>query len=230
MNLARQARCLLRARRHAVLSTISQAVAGYPFGSVVPYVLDAEACPIVLVSRLAEHARNIGVDPRVSLTIIADGADVQQSGRVTYVGRALRLDPPGSAGERYLRFFPAAREYRNLDFDFFRIEPVTLRVIAGFAQAHWLSREAYTPAASDLAGREETIAAELNTEHAATLCALAVSRNSSAPESAIVGIDCDGFDVRAGGDTLRFDFDDCVADADAARARIAALLQQARPH
>ena len=224
MNLARQARCLLRARRHAVLSTISQAVAGYPFGSVVPYVLDALAAPVILVSRLAEHARNIGVDPRVSLIVIADGADVQQAGRVTYVGRASRLDPPGGAGERYLRFFPAAREYRNLDFDFFRIEPVTLRVIAGFAQAHWLAREAYTPAASDLAAREEPLAAELNAAHAPALRALAMSRNSSAQESAIIGIDCDGFDVRAGGDMLRFDFDECVAGADEARAAILGII------
>jgi putative heme iron utilization protein len=225
MNLARQARCLLRARRHAVLSTNSQAVAGYPFGSVVPYVLDAEACPIMLVSRLAEHARNIGVDPRVSLIVIADGADVQQAGRVTYVGRALRLDPPGSAGERYLRFFPAAREYCKLDFDFFRIEPVTLRVIAGFAQAHWLSREAYTPVAGNLAAREAALAAELSVGYAARLRELARKRNSGARDVGIIGIDCDGIDLRAGGDILRFDFGDCVAGAHEAQARIIALLQ-----
>lgn len=225
MNLARQARCLLRARRHAVLSTNSQALAGYPFGSVVPYVLDAEAAPIILVSRLAEHAKNIGVDPRVSLIVIADGADLQQAGRVTYVGRASRLDPPGIAGERYLRFFPAAREYhRRLDFDFFRVEPVALRVIAGFAQAHWLSREAYTPRTGDLAAREAALAAELNAGHGERLRELARKRNANAQDIAIIGIDCDGFDAVAGSDLLRFDFEDCVGGADVARARIVALL------
>ena len=225
MNLARQARRLLRARRHAVLSTNSQALAGYPFGSVVPYVLDAEAAPIILVSRLAEHAKNIGVDPRVSLIVIADGTDLQQAGRVTYVGRASRLDPPGVAAERYLRFFPAAREYhRQLDFDFFRIEPVTLRVIAGFAKAHWLSREAYTPAADDLAAREEALAAELNEGHGKRLRELALKRNAGKQDIAIIGIDCDGFDMLADGDILRFDFDDSVAGADEARLKILALL------
>ena len=225
MNLARQARCLLRARRHAVLSTNSQALAGYPFGSVVPYVLDAAAAPIILVSRLAEHAKNIAADPRVSLIAIADAADPQQAGRVTYLGRAARLDPPGSAAERYLRFFPAAREYRSqLDFDFFRIEPVTLRVIAGFARAHWLSREAYTPAPDDLAAREEALAADLNATHAERLRELAHARDPGAHDAAVIGIDCDGFDVRAGGGILRFDFDDGVAGAAQARAKIVALL------
>ena len=225
MNLARQARCLLRARRHAVLSTQSQAVAGYPFGSVVPYVLDAEAAPVILVSRLAEHAKNIAADPRVSLIAIADGADLQQAARVTYLGRASRLDSPGGMEERYFRFLPAAREYRSqLDFDFFRIEPVTLRVIAGFAQAHWLSREAYTPAAGDLAAREETLAAELNAGCAERLRELACKRTPGVREAGIVGIDCDGFDLQADGDIMRFDFDECVAGAKEAQSRIVALL------
>jgi hypothetical protein len=226
MNLARQARCLLRARRHAVLSTNSQALAGYPFGSVVPYVLDAAAVPIMLVSRLAEHAKNIAADPRVSLIVIADGADLQQAGRVTYLGRASRLEPSGFAEERYLRFFPAARDYRShLDFDFLRIEPVALRVIAGFAQAHWLSREAYTPAAGDLAAREEALAAELNAGYAERLRELALKLKAGTRDVGIIGIDCDGFDLRAGGDILRFDFDDYVAGADEARAKIVALLR-----
>jgi putative heme iron utilization protein len=224
VNLARQARCLLRARRHAVLSTNSQAFAGYPFGSVVPYVLDAGAAPILLVSRLAEHAKNIAADPRVSLIVLTEGTDPQQAGRVTYLGPATRLDAPGSIEERYLRFFPQAREYRRLDFDFLRVEPVALRVIAGFAQAHWLSREAYVPAAGDFAAREATLAVELNGTHAERLHALARERNAAAGKAQIVGIDCDGFDVRSGQDMLRFDFDDAVADTEEAREKIAARL------
>jgi putative heme iron utilization protein len=40
---------------------------GYPFGSLVPYVLDHDGRPIILVSRLAEHTKNIEADARVSL-------------------------------------------------------------------------------------------------------------------------------------------------------------------
>ena len=56
----------LRAHRYGLLSTHSRAVAGYPFGSVVPYVLDHDACPVPLISRLAEHTKNLAGDARVS--------------------------------------------------------------------------------------------------------------------------------------------------------------------
>lgn len=62
MSLAQDARRWLRAHRYGLLSTHSRAVEGYPFGSVVPYVLDHEACPVLLVSRLAEHTRNLAAD------------------------------------------------------------------------------------------------------------------------------------------------------------------------
>ena len=229
MNLAREARCLLRAGRHAVLSTLSQALPGYPFGSVVPYVLDAQAYPVVLVSRLAEHTRNIGADPRVSLIVLAAGGKVQENARVTYLGRALPLASPGVVENRYLRFFPAAREYRSqLDFDFFRIEPVTLRVIAGFAKAHWVSREAYAPPAGDLAAREEAVVAQLNSLPAQALRALCGGRGKNPQQVEIIGIDCDGFDMRADGDILRFDFDRCVPGADEACAAAESEVRSAR--
>jgi putative heme iron utilization protein len=225
VSLAREARRHLRAHRHGVLSTLSQALAGYPFGSVVPYVLDAQAHPVVLVSRLAEHTRNIGADPRVSLIVLAAGGEVQENARVTYLGRALRLDPPGAVEGRYLRFFPAAREYRSqLDFDFFRIEPVTLRVIAGFAKAHWLSREAYAPPAGDLAAQEEAVVAQLNSLHAQELRALCGGHGGDPQHVEIIGVDGDGFDVRAGGDILRYDFERPIAGADEACAAIVRMI------
>jgi putative heme iron utilization protein len=231
MSLAREARCLLRAGRHAVLSTLSQALPGYPFGSVVPYVLDAQAHPVVLVSRLAEHTRNIGADPRVSLIVLAAGGEVQENARVTYLGRALRLDPPGAVEGRYLRFFPAAREYRSqFDFDFFRIEPVSLRVIAGFAKAHWLSREAYAPPAGDLAAQEEAVVAHLNSLDAQALRALCGGHGKNSQQNEIIGVDCDGFDVRADGDILRFDFERCIPGADEARAAAAGMIRSPRRH
>ena len=57
MSLACDARLWLRAHRYGLLSTHSRAVAGYPFGSVVLYVLDHDACPVLLISRLAEHTK-----------------------------------------------------------------------------------------------------------------------------------------------------------------------------
>lgn len=79
---ARHARCYLRARHHGVLSTLSRRVAGYPYGLVVPFTLDHEARPIILVSRLAEPTRNLEADGRASLIVRddGDGFDVRADG------------------------------------------------------------------------------------------------------------------------------------------------------
>jgi hypothetical protein len=140
---------------------------------------------------------------------------------VTYLGRALAVEHPESVEGRYLRFFPAARNYRSqLDFAFYRIEPVTLRVIAGFAQAHWVSREAYAPPPCELADVEETVIARLNVECADSLRALARVNGAHDSGVELIGVDCDGFDLQLGDRSLRYDFGSCVMNLAEARSAI----------
>jgi putative heme iron utilization protein len=233
MSLARDARLWLRAHRYGLLSTHSRAVDGYPFGSVVPYVLDHEACPVMLISRLAEHTKNLAGDERVSLLIHEPGDDVQAQARVTLLGAAARIDNPETIATmepRYERYFPATRGYRTqLDFEFWRIVPVTLRAIAGFAKVHWVSREAYAPPPNTIAEDEASILEHINIDHAHTLrgyCRLQNLNDVKAAE--MIGIDCDGFDVNADGKILRFNFDKPVTSATAVREALIALAQQAR--
>lgn len=230
MSLARDARCWLRAHHHGLLSTHSRAVEGYPFGSVVPYVLDRDACPVMLVSRLAEHTQNISVDPRVSLLVHDEGNDVQASARVTLIGVAKRDEHPEQIEPRYERYFPATKGYRTgMDFEFWRIAPVTLRAIAGFAKVHWLSREAYAPPANTLAEHEDDILAHMNTDHVPTLrdfCQHQFQRQPSSVE--MIGVDCDGFDVRADDRILRFEFDTPVTEANAVRTALVQMAKRAR--
>ena len=40
MSNAREARQMLRAHRYGVLSTLSKKFDGYPFGSIIPYLVD----------------------------------------------------------------------------------------------------------------------------------------------------------------------------------------------
>lgn len=227
MSLGAEARRHLRAHHHGVLCTISRALEGYPFGSVVPFVLDAQARPVILVSRLAEHTRNIGADPRLSLLVHARdtaGGDVQADARVTLMGKACAIAQADSAGERYLRYFPAARAYLGLDFGFYRIEPVTLRVVAGFGKIHWISREAYAPPATVFAGHESGIITQINRDHAQLLrdcCHLQHQRVTADAE--MVGVDCDGFDVRSGGQILRFSFEGCISDVAQLHAALAVM-------
>jgi putative heme iron utilization protein len=236
MSLAQDARRWLRAHRYGLLSTHSRAVEGYPFGSVVPYVLDHAACPVLLVSRLAEHTKNLAADPRVSLLIHQnneggdDAANVQAQARVTLLGKAELVADPLTIEPRYERYFPATAGYRTqLDFEFWRIVPVTLRAIAGFAKVHWVSREAYAPPPNSLADDESSILEHMNTDHAHTLKDYCRLKDIAATgDVSMAGIDCDGFDLNVGGKLTRFDFDAPVTDAAQVRAALIALAQQAR--
>lgn len=230
MTTAAQARRYLRAQRYGVLSTLSQKLGGYPFGSLAPYVLDHAARPVILISRLAEHTRNIDADPRVSLLVHEPAGDLQAAARVTLIGEAAPLDAPTAFRSRYVRFFPEAARLLALgDFSFYAITPRTIRFIGGFGDIRWISAEQYAPPASQLAAQEEAILAHMNQDHVHALrdyCRFYHQRN--AERAVMIGIDCDGFEVRADGAILRFDFDDAVIDAPLAREALVAMAKKAR--
>ena len=92
MSLASEARRFLRSTRHGILSTHSVRHAGYPFGSVAPFVPDHAGNPLILISTLAEHTRNISADHRVSLLAFEGTDDLQANSRLTLVGEAEQTD------------------------------------------------------------------------------------------------------------------------------------------
>lgn len=226
MSLALEARRLLRAQRHGTLGTLSTALSGYPYCSVVPYVLDHHARPVVLVSRLAEHTHNIEADARVCLFAHEVEPDVQTGSRVTLMGTAKRITEPDPGIERYARYFPSADAYRHLDFDFYRIAPVSLRAVAGFAKVHWISREAYTPPDADFDTGEPALLDDLNARLGEALrdyCAVQLETDASS--ATIVGVDCDGFDVLAGGRYWRLAYAGTARDAGEAASHVERTLR-----
>lgn len=135
----RDARRFVRGMLQGVLSTLSQRVEGFPFGSVAPFMLDHAGRPVILISTLAEHTRNIDADARVSLIVQPFAEDMQTTGRATLLGRAEGLADKDALGPRYLRYFPQAQGYFAMhDFSFYRIEPVRVRWIGGFGKIHWV--------------------------------------------------------------------------------------------
>lgn len=85
----RPARELLLKEYRGVLSTLSKSMPGYPFGSVVPYCLDAQGHPVILISRIAQHTHNLQKDPKCSLLVgERDAEDVQAVGRLTVMAEA----------------------------------------------------------------------------------------------------------------------------------------------
>ncbi len=227
---ARNARCYLRARHYGVLSTLSQRIAGYPYGSVVPFVLDHEAQPIILVSRLAEHTRNIEADARTSLVVRDEGDEVQAGARLTLVGNAARIDCDSALRARFLRYQPQAQQLLGLgDFSYWRITPLTLRYIAGFGAIRWVSGSEFAPPLHALAQVEADVVAYMNADLADTLracCRGALGREAN--EATMLGVDCDGFDVRADGVRLRFNFPVIAPDAESVQRTVVEMVRDAR--
>jgi putative heme iron utilization protein len=231
MNSGAAARTYLRRHHGGVLSTISEKLAGYPFGSVVPYVLDHDARPVILISRLAEHTRNIAGDARVSLLVSDAGGDIQAVARLTLAGDAARADASLEALQaRYLNYFPdAGRLFAMGDFALYLIQPRQLRWIGGFGDIQWIPAAAYSPPVNRLAEQERDILAHMNAEHAHNLRDYCRHFHGRTPDEArMAGIDCDGFDVRVDGELLRFDFALPVTDATTAREALVAMARQAR--
>lgn len=209
---ARIARQLLRAHRYGALSTLSKKYDGHPFGSITPYLVDHDGSLLILISALAEHTKNIQNDPRVSLiTHNQDDPHIQTQGRITLVGNASLFEDRELAGNRYLRYFPEAQTYFDMpDFNFFRIVPLALRYIGGFGDIHWVKADNYRVPPYPLIRSEAELLEKINASR-------------SAKQGRLIGIDCDGYDLRIDTRNLRRDFPAPALDT----AQALLLLQNA---
>lgn len=232
MSAASEARGFLRSTRSAVLSTHSARFEGYPFGSIAPFVLDHDGKPLILISTIAEHTKNIQKDPRVSLIAFDPASpDMQAGARLTLLGEAILADKQDDAlRARYLRYFPQAEQYFDMhDFLFHRIEVKQARYIGGFGKIHWIPDAELRPPANQLAGQEAAILDHMNADHTDSLRAYCQHFHKVDPASAeMIGIDTDGFDVRADEKLLRFTFDAPVTDAQSARSALVAISKAVR--
>ena len=230
VNRAREARELFRSARSGVLSSHSVKFLGFPYGSALPHITDPGGRPVLLISHLAEHTHNVEADPRVSFLVSASGPDLQASARATLLGEAQPIDDPGPIRARYLRFFPEHAQYLQIGgFRFWVIEPFQVRYIAGFGSLHWIEGASF-PAKSEHLVEAETSALEhMNLDHRDALFAYCRHRYDIDPQQVeMIGIDCDGFDLRADNRLLRFPFVEPVTDAAQLREALAAMAREAR--
>ncbi len=225
------ARHFVRAHPHGVLSTLSQRHDGIPYGSIAPFALDHTGCPLVLISSLAEHTRNLEADARCSLLVHPCAADAQAAARVTLLGRAHRCSDKGALGPRYLRYVPGAAGHFDLpDFHFWRIEPTAIRLIAGFGRARWVDAAVYAPMPNSVAEAEESIIAHWNAAGADALRACARRHGApSARQVRLLGVDVDGADLRVDGNQLRVAFARPAPDGNAVRAALDTLCAGETP-
>ena len=137
-------RALMHAEAKAALGTLMD---GAPYVSLVLVAFDADGSPLLLLSGLARHTRNLLTDPRVSL--LFDGtaglANPLTGPRVTVLGSAAACDDP-DALQLYLARHPSAIAYAAFsDFDLYRVTIERGHFVAGFGQIRWIEAKDLLP-------------------------------------------------------------------------------------
>ncbi|KJC39198.1 pyridoxamine 5'-phosphate oxidase [Bradyrhizobium sp. LTSP885] len=232
---ARLARSLLRRSRQGALATLMPD-SGDPYCSLVNLASHPDGSPILLISRLALHTKNILADSRVSLMLDerAEG-DPLEGARIMLAGRA----EEAAEGElelvrrRYLAAHPSAEVFVEFtDFAFFRIRPAGAHLVAGFGRIVDLRPEQFLTDLGDAAALLEAEAgavAHMNEDHreAMNLYATRLLGAESA-DWICTGCDPGGIDTQADRRTLRLDFPDRVTNGTELRKMLVRLAGEAR--
>ena len=236
---AERARTLVHMARTATLSTHSRHAAGYPFGSVAPYGVDAAGRPTLLISTMAMHTQNLLADPRASLLVQQRGAaeEALALGRVTLVGDVGRVPDADLLAVRqdYLGRHSDAQHWVDYaDFAFYRLDVREVYFIGGFGAMGWIDAATYAAAEADpLAASEQGILAHMNADHADALvlyCAAFVGIDVD--EATMTSVDRMGLRVRAriGSELrgVRINFPREARTPDEARAVLVEMVRAAR--
>jgi heme iron utilization protein len=200
---AERARTLVYLGRTGSLSTLSRKQPGFPFGSVMPYGLDARGRPIFLISTMAMHTQNLQSDTRSSLLVIQDdaGGDPLGASRVTLVGNVLPIPQSEMADARqlYLARYANSKYWVDFeDFSFYRMDVVDVYYVGGFGVMGWVSASEYESAQPDLlADAAADIIRHMNADHGDALILLARTFASiESQEATITAVDRLGFHLR----------------------------------
>ena len=226
------AKHLLRTIRAGSLATL-EAQGGFPFASLVTVATDLDGSPLLLMSRLAAHTRNLDADPRASILLSQGGkGDPLAHPRLTVIGTVARTDEP-RVRMRFLARHPKAALYADFpDFSFWRMELDRAHLNGGFARAAELSgAEVRTElaGAEALASAAESAVEHMNTDHREALALYATRLAGEPPaEWRTTGVDPDGIDLAAGDRTARVPFPHRVDGPGPLRAVLKALADDAR--
>jgi putative heme iron utilization protein len=234
-NAAGLARSLLRRSRQGALATLTPG-SGDPYCSLVNVASHCDGSPILLISRLALHTRNILGDPRVSLMLDerAEG-DPLEGARIMLAGRAQQAGDAdaGVLRRRYLNAHPSAEAFVNFkDFSFFKIRPAGAHLVAGFGRIVDLTPEQFLTELSDadaLLEAEQGAIEHMNADHRDAMNLYATKLlGAEQADWRCTGCDPDGIDMQAGTKTLRLDFPGRIVTPAALRKVLKELAEQAR--
>ncbi len=236
---AERTRTLLSLASVGTLSTLSRKHPGFPFGSLMPYALDAAGRPIFLISNMAMHTQNLKADPRCSLFLAQEAADGDPLGaaRATLIGDAEPVPPHDLASVRdtYLARHENSRYWVHFsDFSFFRLQPIDIYYVGGFGVMGWVEAADYEQAAPDpLAESAPGILAHMNADHVDAMILLARTHAQfEATEATMTSVDRLGFSLRLktsdGMKGARINFPSEVTTPQDTRKALVAMVHQAR--
>ena len=236
---AEEARTLVAATNVAALATLT--ADGDPWASLITYGALDDGAPVLCLSRLAEHGRNLDADPRASLilTQIDRPPDPLAAARVTLAGRVERPPDAGSlaaARGAHLTAVAAARTYIDYsDFSLWILRIDRVRWVGGYGRMDSVSGPAYAEALPDpIATGASAAMAHLNADHADALLAIAQALGGypDATSARCSGLDRRGIDLvldtPRGRAPVRVSFSATLTESAQLRAATVELTQRAR--
>jgi heme iron utilization protein len=173
---AEEARTIAASTNTGTLATLTSD--GDPWASFVTYGL-LGGSPVLCVSNLAEHGRNLAGDQRASIAIVTPGAqaDPLASARITLAGHV--EEPDGderfAAREAHLSAVDAAKYYIDYsDFSLWVLRVTRVRWVGGYGRMDSTSGQEYNEAQPDpVTPLSADAVAHLNGDHADALTAMA---------------------------------------------------------
>ncbi len=235
---AEEARTIAESTNTGTLATLTDD--GDPWASYVTYGLLGGA-PVLCVSNLAEHGRNLATDPRASIAIVAPSSesDPLASGRVTLAG--VVESPTGAelaaARDAHLSAVAAAKYYIDYsDFTLWVLRVQRVRWVGGYGRMESTTGEEYAAATADpVAPHTAGAIAHLNADHADSLAAMARALGGYPDTTAATctGADRYGLDLRLVTDRgiayTRVGYAAPIDSIDQLRSATVELARRARP-
>ena len=226
------AKKLLREARSGALATLMPD-SGDPYCSLVNVATTIGGAPVLLLSKLAVHTKNLLSDARASLMLDErKEGDPLEGARVMLMGRCVK-DDDAATPVAYLRRHPDAEMYANFaDFSFYRMEVGGAHLVAGFGRIVDLKPQDMLTDVSDakaLVEAEADAIAHMNSDHA-DACRLYATRLLGARDGdwRCVGIDSEGIELQNGRVALRLLFPRRIIALGALRTMLKELADEAR--
>ncbi|MBD62948.1 MAG: hypothetical protein CMD68_02585 [Gammaproteobacteria bacterium] len=224
---------LLRSTSSGILSTISKAYKGYPFGSYVTYITGPDRSIYIYASTLAQHTKNLFQDSKACLTLSREkiNDDKQNSQRLTLMGdlKPMNEDNKEYIKKRFHKFLPESKKYSRMhDFDFYKLSLLKIRWIGGFGEIAWLKNNNWKPVDPKWLSKERDMIDHMNEDHSNVIYSSLKAQHGKADKNAkMIALCIDGYFIKSKNEIFFISFEDICLNAKSYRDM---LIKQAKQY